>query len=300
MAAKSSGLGKGLDAIFEDNFTESGKKGGTMLRISDIEPRSNQPRKVFDEAVLSELADSIATHGLIQPVVVREDSRGFYSIVAGERRWRASKLAGLTEIHVVILDIDDAKAAELALVENLQREDLNPIEEAMAYEALASEYSLTQEEISQRIGRSRSAITNSLRLLGLPEDVKDLVADNEISAGHARTLLGLKDKDKYNEAIHLIITKELSVRDTEKLVKKMNNAKPAEVVVVTDKVEVDYRKELERRMTQRLGRKIAIKDKGKAKKLEISYEDNKDLEDLIIKLCGHNIFDNYYRRYIKR
>ncbi|MBQ3184242.1 MAG: ParB/RepB/Spo0J family partition protein [Clostridia bacterium] len=292
MAAKSSGLGKGLDAIFEDNFSESGKKGGTMLRISDIEPRSNQPRKVFDETALSELADSIATHGLIQPVVVREDSRGFYSIVAGERRWRASKLAGLTEIPVVILDIDDAKAAELALVENLQREDLNPIEEAMAYEALASEYSLTQEEISQRIGRSRSAITNSLRLLGLPADVKDLVAENEISAGHARTLLGLKDKDKYNEAIHLIITKELSVRDTEKLVKKMNNAKPAEEVAVSDKVEVDYRKELERRMTQRLGRKIAIKDKGKAKKLEISYEDNRDLEDLIVKLCGHNIFDN--------
>ena len=292
MAAKSSGLGKGLDAIFEDNFTESGKKGGTMLRISDIEPRSNQPRKVFDETALAELADSIATHGLIQPVVVREDSRGFYSIVAGERRWRASKLAGLSEIPVVILDIDDSKAAELALVENLQREDLNPIEEAMAYEALATEYSLTQEEISQRIGRSRSAITNSLRLLGLPEDVKDLVADNEISAGHARTLLGLKDKEKYNEAIHLIITKELSVRDTEKLVKKMNNAKPAEVAAVTDKVEVDYRKELERRMTQHLGRRISIKDKGKAKKLEISYEDNEDLEGLIVKLCGHNIFDN--------
>ena len=292
MAAKNSGLGKGLGAIFEDNFAESGNKGGTMLRISDIEPRLNQPRKVFDETALSELADSIATHGLIQPVVVREDSRGFYSIVAGERRWRASKLAGLTEIPVVILDIDDAKAAELALVENLQREDLNPIEEAMAYEALATEYSLTQEEISQRIGKSRTAITNSLRLLNLPEDIKDLVADNEISAGHARTLLGLKDKDKYNEAIHLIITKELSVRDTEKLVKKMNSAKPVEVTVVKDKVEVDYRKELERRMTQRLGRKIAIKDKGKAKKIEISYEDNKDLEDLIVKLCGHNIFDN--------
>lgn len=292
MAAKSSGLGKGLDAIFEDNFTESGNKGGTMLRISDIEPRSNQPRKVFDEAALAELADSIATHGLIQPVVVREDSRGFYSIVAGERRWRASKLAGLSEIPVVILDIDDSKAAELALVENLQREDLNPIEEAMAYEALATEYSLTQEEISQRIGRSRSAITNSLRLLGLPEDVKDLVADNEISAGHARTLLGLKDKEKYNEAIHLIMTKDLSVRDTEKLVKKMNNAKPAEATAVNDKVEVDYRKELERRMTQHLGRRISIKDKGKAKKLEISYEDNEDLEGLIVKLCGHNIFDN--------
>lgn len=292
MAAKSSGLGKGLGAIFEDNFAESNNKGSTMLRISDIEPRSNQPRKVFDEAALAELADSIATHGLIQPVVVREDSRGFYSIVAGERRWRASKLAGLSEIPVVILDIDDAKAAELALVENLQREDLNPIEEAMAYDALATEYKLTQEEISQRIGRSRSAITNSLRLLGLPEDVKDLVADNEISAGHARTLLGLKDKDKYNEAIHLIITKELSVRDTEKLVKKINNAKPAEETVVADKVEVDYRKELERRMSSRMGRKITIKDKGKAKKIEISYEDNKDLEGLIVKLCGHNIFDN--------
>ncbi len=292
MAAKSSGLGKGLDAIFEDNFAESNSKNTTMLRISDIEPRSNQPRKIFNEEALSELADSISTHGLIQPVVVREDRRGFYSIVAGERRWRASKLAGLTEIPVVILDIDDAKAAELALVENLQREDLNPIEEAMAFEALASEYELTQEEISQRIGRSRSAITNSLRLLTLPDDVKDLVADNEISAGHARTLLALKNKEKYNEAIHLIITKELSVRDTEKLVKKMNNQKPAEETIVTEKVKVDYRKELERRMTQRLGRKIAIKDKGKAKKIEISYEDNEDLEDLIVKLCGHNIFDN--------
>lgn len=291
MAAKSTGLGRGLDSIFEENFVESNSKSTTMLRISDIEPRSNQPRKVFDEAALSELADSISTHGLIQPVVVREDSRGFYSIVAGERRWRASKLAGLTEIPVVILDIDDAKAAELALVENLQREDLNPIEEAMAYEALATEYQLTQEEISKRIGKSRSAITNSLRLLGLPEDVKDLVAEDEISAGHARTLLGLKDKDKYNEAIHLIITKELSVRDTEKLVKKMNNAKSAEETAVLDKVEVDYKKELERRMTARMGRKISIKDKGKAKKIEISYEDNKDLEDLIVKLCGHNIFD---------
>lgn len=291
MAAKNSGLGKGLDAIFEDNFSESNAKAGTMLRITDIEPRSNQPRKVFDEVALSELADSISTHGLIQPVVVREEKSGFYSIVAGERRWRASKLAGLTEIPVVILDIDDAKAAELALVENLQREDLNPIEEAMAYETLANEYSLTQEEISQRIGKSRSAITNSIRLLGLPEDIKDLVAENEISAGHARALLALKDSDKYNEAVHAIITKELSVRDTEKLVKKMNTAKPEEEVKTADRVEVDYRKELERRMTSCLGRRISIKDKGKSKRIEIEYADNKDLDELIIKLCGHNIFD---------
>ncbi len=292
MAAKSTGLGRGLDSIFEENFVESKNKSTTMLRISDIQPRSNQPRKVFDEKALSELADSISTHGLIQPVVVREDNQGFYSIVAGERRWRASKLAGLTEIPVVILDIDDAKAAELALVENLQREDLNPIEEAMAYEALATEYKLTQEEIAQRIGKSRAAITNSLRLLGLPEEVKDLVADNEISAGHARTLLGLTDKDKYNDAIHLIITKELSVRDTEKLVKKMNTAASDETVEVKDKVEVDYKKELERRMTARMGRRITIKDKGKAKKLEIEYADNEDLEILINRICGANIFDD--------
>ena len=291
MAAKNSGLGKGLDAIFEDNFAES-SKSSTMLRISDIEPRSNQPRKVFDEAALSELADSIATHGLIQPVVVRQDNGGFYSIVAGERRWRASKLAGLTEIPVVILDIDDNKAAELALVENIQREDLNPIEEAMAFQALAKEYALTQEEISKRIGRSRSAIANSLRLLDLPAEVKDMVANDDISAGHARTLLGLRDKGRIEEAAELIISKELTVRETEKLVKRLNNDKSAEETTSPDKVEVDYKKELERRMTARMGRRITIKDKGKAKKLEIEYTDNEDLEILINRICGSNIFDD--------
>lgn len=291
MAAKSSGLGKGLDAIFEDN-SQGSNKSTTMLRISDIEPRSNQPRKVFDKEALEELADSIATHGLIQPVVVRENSAGFYSIVAGERRWRASKLAGLTEVPVVILDIDDAKAAELALVENLQREDLNPIEEAMAFDALAKEYSLTQEEISQRIGRSRSAIANSIRLLELPDEIKDLVADEEISAGHARTLLGLKDKEKINEAVHQIITQELTVRETEKLIKKLNTEKPEAEETVTDRVEVDYKKELERRMTARMGRNIKIKDKGKSKSLVIEYADNEDLEALINKICGANIFDD--------
>ncbi len=291
MASKSTGLGKGLDAIFEDNFAESNSKNTTMLRITDIEPRSNQPRKVFDQEALSELADSIATHGLIQPVVVREDSRGFYSIVAGERRWRASKLAGLSEIPVVVLDVDDAKAAELALVENIQREDLNPIEEAMAFETLGKEYSLTQEEISKKIGRSRSAVANAIRLLDLPEDIKELVANEDISAGHARTLLGLGDKSKLNYAAELIMAKELTVRETEKLVKRLNSQKPEEEEPVTEKVAVDYKKELERRMTARMGRRISIKDKGKAKKLEIEYTDNEDLEELITKICGGNIFD---------
>lgn len=291
MATKSQGLGKGLDAIFEDNF-QTGTKNTSMLRIGDIEPRANQPRKVFDAEALAELADSIATHGLIQPVVVRENSKGFYSIIAGERRWRAAKMAGLTEVPVVILDIDDSKAAELALVENLQREDLNPIEEAMAFETLAKEYKLTQEEISQKIGRSRPAISNALRLLDLPDEVKQMVAGGELSTGHAKVLLSVKDEALLTEAANTVISKELTVRDTEKLIKKLNSQKPAVDEIVSDKVEIDYTKELERRMTQRMGRRIAIKNKGKAKKIEIEYQDNEDLENLIDLICGSNIFDS--------
>lgn len=291
MASKSQGLGKGLDAIFEDNF-QTGTKNTSMLRISDIEPRSNQPRKVFEPEALAELADSIATHGLIQPVVVRENSKGFYSIIAGERRWRAAKMAGLTEVPVVILDIDDTKAAELALVENLQREDLNPIEEALAFETLAKEYKLTQEEISQKIGRSRPAIANALRLLDLPEEVKELVASFELSTGHAKVLLSIKDKDKLISAANTIIARELTVRDTEKLVKKLNSEKAVEEQTSSEEIVIDYTKELERRMTARMGRRILIKNKGKAKKIEIEYQDNEDLESLINLICGSNIFDN--------
>ncbi|MBE6572945.1 MAG: ParB/RepB/Spo0J family partition protein [Ruminococcaceae bacterium] len=291
MAAKSQGLGKGLDAIFEDNF-QTGSKNTSMLRISDIEPRPNQPRKVFEPEALAELADSIATHGLIQPVVVRENSKGFYSIIAGERRWRAAKMAGLTEVPVVILDIDDIKAAELALVENLQREDLNPIEEAMAFETLSKEYSMTQEEISKKIGRSRPAIANALRLLDLPDKVKELVANNELSTGHAKVLLSVKDEEKLIKAAETVIEKELTVRDTEKLAKKLNSEKTEEEKEEnSNEVVIDYTKELERRMTARMGRRIAIKNKGKAKKIEIEYQDNEDLENLINLICGSNIFD---------
>lgn len=292
MASKSLGLGKGLDAIFEDNFQTS-SKNTTMLRISDIEPRANQPRKVFDSEALAELADSIATHGLIQPVAVRENSKGFYSIVAGERRWRAAKMAGLTEVPVVILEIDDTKAAELALVENLQREDLNPIEEAMAFETLSKEYSMTQEEISKKIGRSRPSIANALRLLDLPEEVKTLVANCELSTGHAKVLLSVKDKEKLISAANTVIERELTVRDTEKLVKKLNSEKEEkETEEATEEIKIDYTKELERKMTARMGRRISIKNKGKAKKIEIEYQDNEDLETLINLICGSNIFDS--------
>ena len=190
---KTTGLGRGLDAIFGENSLPGKSDGVIMLRVSDIEPRPGQPRKDFDPEAMAQLADSIATHGLIQPVVVRREENGLYQIIAGERRWRASKMAGLTEIPAVIVDADDRKAAELAIIENIQREDLNPIEEAEAYKALAEEHNMTQEEISRQVSKSRSAVANAMRLLELPDDVIDMVRNNELSAGHARALLGLGD-----------------------------------------------------------------------------------------------------------
>ena len=193
--AKKGGLGRGLDSLFLDNsFDEVNKNAIEEIKISLIDPKSNQPRKYFDNEALAQLADSIAAHGVLQPIIVREITAGRYQIIAGERRWRASKLAGKTEIPCIIVDKDDLKAAQIALVENIQRENLNPLEEALAYRALAKEYEMTQEELSAQVGKSRSAIANSLRLLDLPEEVLPFVASGELSAGHARTLLGLKDR----------------------------------------------------------------------------------------------------------
>ena len=285
---KEKGLGRGFNSVFDDNLLDVSGSGTTMLRISDIEPRKNQPRKVFDEAALSELASSIAQHGLIQPVVVRDDHTGFYSIVAGERRWRASKMAGLTEIPVVILDVDDAHAAELALIENIQRENLNPIEEAMAYRSLVEEFDLTQEQVSQKVGKSRSAVANSMRLLDLPLEIHDLLAVGQLSSGHARALLGLKDRQKIADAAKTVVSRDLNVRDTEALVRKLNKPeKPSEPE--PDKIKIDYRRELEVAMTRKMGRVVHIKDSGKQKKLEITYTDNDDLQDLVTALCGKDI-----------
>lgn len=291
------GLGRGLDSIFADNYIEvaSKEEGIQTLRISQVEPKADQPRKYFDEEALNQLADSIKQHGLIQPIIVREVGGGFYQIIAGERRWRASKLAGLTEIPAIIMDADALKASELAIIENIQRENLNPYEEAQAYRSLMTQYSLTQEEVASRVGKSRSAIANTMRLLDLPDEVLEMLQSADISAGHARALLGLKDKDAIVDTAHKILIRSLSVRDTEDLVKKMNKIYD---YTINNKVEdedknedlvVDYAKDLERRAMALTGKMIKIKSKGKLKSVEIEYVDNEDLEEILVKLCGKAI-----------
>ncbi|MBR2079714.1 MAG: ParB/RepB/Spo0J family partition protein, partial [Clostridia bacterium] len=208
---KKNGLGKGLDALFIDNSTED-VKSAVKLGINEIEPNRDQPRKHFDEEALSELADSIALHGVIQPLLVRPISDGGYQLIAGERRWRASRLAGLTEVPVVIREMTDSEAMELALIENLQREDLNPIEEAEGYKLLMDTYSLTQSEAAERVGKSRPAVANAMRLLSLPKEVLDLIKEGRISSGHGRTLLGLNDKSMMLKLCKEIEEKQISVR----------------------------------------------------------------------------------------
>ena len=282
--AKLKGLGRGMDAVFEDN-SAAAASAPTMLRISDVEPRKNQPRKVFEESALAELASSIAQHGVIQPIVVRDTHTGFYAIVAGERRWRAAKMAGLTEIPVVVLDVDDAKAAELALIENIQREDLTPLETAQAYRDLMEEHGLTQEQVAEKVGKSRPAVANTLGLLTLPREVIDALASGHITEGHARALKGIRDRTLVGSAVDEVVSRGLSVRETEALVRRYNKPK-AEPEEQSSGVRVDYRRDLEVRMTRNLGRPVHIKDKGKVKKLELEYTDNDDLQELIERLCG--------------
>jgi len=292
---KNTGLGRGLDAIFLDNSVdESG--GVIMLRLSDIEPNPEQPRREFEPEALAQLADSIATHGLIQPIVVRSaGAEGYYQIVAGERRWRASKMAGLSEVPVIIMEMDDKKAAQIALIENIQRENLNPMEEAAAYKSLLKDYGMTQEELSKQIGKSRSAVANTLRLLDLPEEICSLVRDGRLSAGHARALLGLKNPTRMAGAASAVAGKNLSVRETEALVRKLNrlDAKIASTLEEDDDdvPQVDYTAVLAKKMTSRLGRRVEIQKKGTQKKLTIHFEDDSDLDELVTRLCGDNIFD---------
>lgn len=290
-------LGKGIASIFAENYIEevAQSSGVQTLKISEIEPKADQPRKYFDEEALNQLAESIKQHGLIQPIVVRESSGGFYQIVAGERRWRASKLAGLTEVPVIIIEADAMKAAELAIIENIQREDLNPYEEAQAYKSLMDNYGLTQEEVASKVGKSRSAVANTMRLLDLPDEVLELVMAADISAGHARALLGLKDKSVVIETAQKILIRSLSVRDTEDLVKKMNKLYDKSLKALDEEDEeeedltVDYAKDLERRAMTLSGRIVKIKSKGKTKTIEVEYSDNEDLEELLVKICGKEI-----------
>lgn len=290
------GLGKGLESIFAENFVDTfvSNDGIKTIKIAQIEPKSDQPRKYFDQESLTQLSESIATHGLIQPIVVRESGGGFYQIIAGERRWRASKMAGLEEIPAIIMQADELKAAQLSIIENVQREDLNPFEEAQAYYSLMQRFGLTQEEVSAQVGKSRSAIANTLRLLDLPEEVLEMLKTGDISAGHARALLGLENKEIIVDTAQKILIRSLSVRDTEELVRKLNK------VYLLGKVEenepeefkVDYVKELESKAMTILGKRIKINSKGKNKVIQIEYIDNEDLEDTLIKLCGKAILDD--------
>lgn len=291
---KNSGLGRGLDAIFLENTLEKENENLenqiSRLRISLVDPKSDQPRKNFDKEALEELADSISQNGLLQPILVREYGEGRYQIIAGERRFRASKIAGLTEIPAIVLDKDDRKAAEIALIENIQREDLNPIEEAMAFKALADEYDLTQEELSIKVGKSRSAIANATRLLDLPEEVLNLVASGELSAGHGRTLLGLRTHENMILLAKMTIELDLSVRQLEEEVKRAN--RPKRTGAAEEPLPfVDYFRDMELRLQTHLGRKVKIEGKGKKKTLTLYYEDNEDLDELLEILCGKDFLD---------
>lgn len=300
--AKKNSLGRGLDSLFLEN-DEPDTGSVSMLRVSDIEPNPLQPRKTFDNDALGQLADSISRHGLLQPIAVRTNESGFYRIIAGERRWRAAKMAGLIEIPAIIYDMDDKKAAELALIENLQREDLNPIEEALAFRALIDDYDMTQEECASQIGKSRSAVANSLRLLDLPDAVVSMVADGDLSAGHARAILSLiREEDKLTLS-HRIVEKSMSVRETEAAAKVLNEIARAEAeaqkqIPAADdhaaRMAQSYLRALEQRVTENLGRKFRIFDAndGKQKKIEIAYENNDDLEALLKLLCGDTFFEN--------
>ena len=290
---KKKALGRGLDAILVDTFavdTNENNAGITTIRISEVEPNRDQPRKVFDPAELEALAESINLYGMIQPITVRS-IEGMYQIVTGERRWRAARMAGLSEVPVIIITADDKKVAELALVENIQRSDLNPIEEAMGFAALIEEYGLTQEEAAKRIGKSRSAVTNSLRLLNLPESVRKMIENGELSSGHAKVLLGLSNTDDMEKAALQIVAKDLSVRETEKLVKAMEEAasKKEEEKVSHD---VDHTRALELLVQKTLGRTIKINEKGNKSSITIGYSDNEDLEKLLTLLCGESFLEN--------
>ena len=292
MAKRSEALGRDFYSLLNDNFIEA--KGGVAenIRISDIEPRHDQPRKNFDREALELLADSIAAYGVLQPIIVRKNpiSEDTYEIIAGERRWRASKMAGLTEIPAVIFDGDELKAAQVALIENIQREDLNALEEAMGYGALIEKFGLTQDQVAKQVGKSRSAVANTLRLLDLPDEVLELLKKDSISEGHARALLGLKNDELIIENAYKVVDKNLTVRETETLVSRINNAREGAIEErVHPQIKV-HMKELEHRATSALGRKVRISRSTHKKVLELSYNDDEDLEALLKSLCGDNIF----------
>ncbi len=275
--------GRGLDALFAAPAADAaGSDTPTTLPIQKLEPNRNQPRQAFDEEALAELSASIAEHGLIQPIAVRPLENGFYQIIAGERRWRASRMADLKEVPVTILQADDKTSAELALIENLQREDLNPMEEARGYEALIDRFGLSQEEAANSVGKSRPAVTNALRLLKLPKSIVSLVEDGSLSAGHARALIPLEKETLQKETAQKILNGQLSVRQTEALVKRL--LKPEKAPEPENVLEVDYYRECEKSLTKSLGRKVTIQHGKKKGIFQLEYYGEEDLQRLIEQL----------------
>lgn len=281
-------LGTGLGVLFggDDLSDETGEL--STVPISKIEPRIEQPREYFNEEALQTLADSIKRYGLIQPITVRKIESGFYQIIAGERRWRASKIAGISEVPVRIIDADDKTTAELALVENLQREDLNPVEEAKGYKSLIDEFGLTQEDVAASVGKSRPAIANSMRLLNLSEKVLSLVEKGDLSAGHARAIVSVSDADRQLAIANEIISKNLSVRKAEQLSakyqKETDNSREENISAGRETISIDYAKEISEELSKILGRKVSLIEGKKTGKIEIEFYDDNDREILISKL----------------
>ena len=278
MASKQKGLGRGLGALIDDFSVPAAQEQITVLPLQKIEPNPKQPRRTFDPDALQSLADSIAEHGVVQPLAVRDAGNGYYQIIAGERRWRAARLAGLTELPVVVLDADDQTVMELALIENLQRQDLNPMEEAEGYRVLMEEYGLTQEQAATRVGKSRPAVANALRLLALPDEVRAMVEEGTLSAGHARAVLTLSSQRLQKAAAQKIIALRLSVRQAEAMCKRMaaeekpKKEKPA--------LTVDYVGECEKALTKQLGRKVRIVSGKRKGRFELEFYGQDDLQRL--------------------
>ena len=277
--AKKGGLGRGLDALFSENAGD--EQAAVEVRLSEIEPNRDQPRKDFDEEALAELADSILKHGLIQPILVRPLSNGTYQIVAGERRWRASRLAGLTQVPVIIRELDDTAAMELALIENLQREDLNPVEEALGYKTLLEEYGMTQEKAAERVGKSRPAVANALRLLHLPSEELTMVRSGEITAGHGRA--SISDPEVYEKAVKMAKS-GMSVREIERLSRAGKKTGRGETA--PKKPSETFYSEMELALKAELGRKVKITGSGKKGILEIEFYGKEDLADIAARLAG--------------
>ena len=282
MAGKRGGLGKGLDSLFNDNIIEESDSART-LRISELEPNRDQPRKEFDPAALAELADSIAAVGVIQPLIVRPLVSGGYQIVAGERRWRAAQSAGLTEVPVIIRELNDKEVDEIALIENLQREDLNPVEEAEGYRHLMNEYGMTQEQVASRVGKSRPSVANSVRLLELPDSVLGMLTAGDLTVGHVRPLLGLHDEESMVKIACQAVKKKMTVRDVEKQVKKEKGETTKPKATQTERD--NYFDEVEIALSMALGRKEKVVGKAEKGTLEVDFFSNAELARLANKLC---------------